>query len=737
MVVALALVFPAFAGFRGSVLLASDWPQWRGQNGSGVSSETGLPEHWGPQSPEIVWRVRIPGNARSSPILSGNRIFLTTAVPDLRTGRMFDVLALLLVGIAMLRFTWRPGAHSAPSDPVPAASSQFAGFRSLTEWTAWLLFGCVTACCLANDFEEINKAIGPFRLLPVLALLLAGTTAPSSLVDSAYARGRWLIPGVFPALFASTALIMYVAGAPSRYVHFAVGLGLIQPLVWRLDSDRQKLGGPLQFENYFLKYSTFVLLTIAGVASLNPNRFWSDSVDANIWTRATVILLVGLTFAIGWFQANSYFRCIGSATLLFSAYLLFHYTPLTSTVLTIPVHAHFDVDYAAWKRGLAVAPGIVGAVWHATIFLFSRRTTDLASRRNPWFAGALAGLAIVLFVRATMASPAKRMAFTVMALDAESGNVLWDTVVSRGPLGRIEDHRASGASPTPCTDGSSVFAHFGGVTARLDYKGHVRWKQTDSQHAASVVYGAASSPILVDDRLIVVQDREHLEQARKSYVAAYQKSSGQILWRVEPADARNSYGTPLALLGGQPTLVTITSQALLSYDLRNGNRLWSLPVPVEEIVTSMVLDGNRLYISGGSFTAATVALQLRVGSNAVAPEVLWSTNRGGHACASPVYYHDKLFTLSEDGIASCYDGATGARHWRRRLATGEYCASLTGADGKIYATSEEGVTTVFEAGTKFNILGQNDLGEPAYSSPAIGRGSIFLRTDNALYCIRK
>lgn len=144
----------------------------------------------------------------------------------------------------------------------------------------------------------------------------------------------------------------------------------------------------------------------------------------------------------------------------------------------------------------------------------------------------------------------------------------------------------------------------------------------------------------------------------------------------------------------------------------------------------MVLDRDRLYISGGSSTALTMALHLSEDSNAIAPAVLWSTSRSAYACASPVYYHNHLFTLSQNGIASCHDGATGNLHWRRRL-------SLTAADGKIYAINQEGMTTVFEAGTRFNILGQNDLGEPTYSSPAIGRGSIILRTEKALYCIRR
>jgi hypothetical protein len=192
-----------------------------------------------------------------------------------------------------------------------------------------------------------------------------------------------------------------------------------------------------------------------------------------------------------------------------AVYLLFHYTPLTGTVKEIPVHNHSEVPYTWWKRGLAVIPGIVGAFWHTAMFILSRRIGHLISRQNFWLVGTLAGLAIVVFVRATLAFPTNaRMAFIAMAVDAERGNIAWETVVSRGAVGGIEDSRAAGASPTPCTDGTLVFVHFGSVTACLDFKGQMLWRHIDSQYPSSVVYGAASSPVLVNDRLIVIQDRE-------------------------------------------------------------------------------------------------------------------------------------------------------------------------------------------------------------------------------------
>ena len=52
-------------------LVAADWPQWRGPLGTGVSSETGLPEKWNAQS--VAWRVKLRGVGVSSPVVAGDR----------------------------------------------------------------------------------------------------------------------------------------------------------------------------------------------------------------------------------------------------------------------------------------------------------------------------------------------------------------------------------------------------------------------------------------------------------------------------------------------------------------------------------------------------------------------------------------------------------------------------------------------------------------------------------------
>ena len=63
------------AFFRSSVS-AEDWTRFRGLNGKGVSESTSLPTSWS-DSENIAWKIELPGAGSSSPVVSGDRIFVT------------------------------------------------------------------------------------------------------------------------------------------------------------------------------------------------------------------------------------------------------------------------------------------------------------------------------------------------------------------------------------------------------------------------------------------------------------------------------------------------------------------------------------------------------------------------------------------------------------------------------------------------------------------------------------
>jgi outer membrane protein assembly factor BamB len=75
-----SVVFAALL-ITASYAAASDWPQFRGPNGDGVSVEKGVATAWGAEK-NIAWQVKIPGHGWSSPIISADKVFVTSAVQE-------------------------------------------------------------------------------------------------------------------------------------------------------------------------------------------------------------------------------------------------------------------------------------------------------------------------------------------------------------------------------------------------------------------------------------------------------------------------------------------------------------------------------------------------------------------------------------------------------------------------------------------------------------------------------
>jgi outer membrane protein assembly factor BamB len=76
-IAALALLLAGFIGLT----QAGDWPQFRGPAGSGVTDESQVPAEWA-KDKNVRWKVAIPGVAWSSPVVWGERVFVTTAITD-------------------------------------------------------------------------------------------------------------------------------------------------------------------------------------------------------------------------------------------------------------------------------------------------------------------------------------------------------------------------------------------------------------------------------------------------------------------------------------------------------------------------------------------------------------------------------------------------------------------------------------------------------------------------------
>src|SRR5215207_2724240 len=61
------------------VIHAADWPQWRGPGATGIAPDTSLPTKWS-ATENIAWKALIAGAGVSTPIVSGDRVFVTSQI---------------------------------------------------------------------------------------------------------------------------------------------------------------------------------------------------------------------------------------------------------------------------------------------------------------------------------------------------------------------------------------------------------------------------------------------------------------------------------------------------------------------------------------------------------------------------------------------------------------------------------------------------------------------------------
>ncbi len=101
---------------------------------------------------------------------------------------------------------------------------------------------------------------------------------------------------------------------------------------------------------------------------------------------------------------------------------------------------------------------------------------------------------------------------------------------------------------------------------------------------------------------------------------------------------------------------------------------------------------------------------------------------------SPVVVDGYLLVANDDGIAHCYEAATGEHLWKTRLGR-HYSTSLVTARGLVYFTDDDGVTKLIRPGKALDIVEENTLDESCFASPAISQGQLFIRSEHHLFCI--
>lgn len=332
--------------------------------------------------------------------------------------------------------------------------------------------------------------------------------------------------------------------------------------------------------------------------------------------------------------------------------------------------------------------------------------------------------------------------FVVLALERDTGRVAWERVVWSGTPKFSRHPKSSFAASTPATDGRHLIVNFGteGLYA-LDLEGKELWKRElgdmdpGPYNMTGVQWGYASSPVLHEGKVFVQCDA-----LSQGFLAAFDAATGAELWRVKREDL-STWSTPTVdVREGRAQVICNGFKHIGGYDLASGKELWKLvgggdaPVPAPVVVGDMVLITNAHGRLSPIYAISALAEGL------IAPEheaMLWCNLNGGNYMQTPLVYGEELYLQRDNGVLACVDLATGEARYRERVGDGStgFTASMVAGDGKLYATSEEGAVHVLLAGTDFEILARNELGETCMATPAVSDGVLYWRTRGHLVAI--
>jgi len=329
----------------------------------------------------------------------------------------------------------------------------------------------------------------------------------------------------------------------------------------------------------------------------------------------------------------------------------------------------------------------------------------------------------------TTAVTGNRTSLRVLAYAVETGRLAVDVeVFNVGDTTLLKD-KNSHASPTPIVQGGRVYAHFGTLgTAALTTSGDILWR---TQLPYQPEYGNGGSPLLYGDLLIV-----NCDGSDQAYVVALDTRTGAVRWKTpRRTPSGSAYTTPLLVrVNSRDEVISVGANSATAYDPITGTEIWRVNHYGSSTVPSPVYGHGLVYLASGFQTVTLLAVRADGTGDVTATHVAWRMGRSAPLTPSPLLVGDELYIVTDAGIATCLDAATGRRHWQQRLK-GEYSASPVYADGRIYFLSEDGVTTVVTPGTQFRTLATNALDGTTLASLAVSNGSLFIRTASHLYRI--
>lgn len=337
-----------------------------------------------------------------------------------------------------------------------------------------------------------------------------------------------------------------------------------------------------------------------------------------------------------------------------------------------------------------------------------------------------------------------------ICLDRSTGSILWERTAPHDTLEEI--HQIGSHAQSSCaTDGERVVSFFGSSGLFCyDINGEELWHRRMGPF--NNTFGAGSSPIIVGDRVLLVQDHD-----TDSFLLAANKSTGETIWQADRSEFPRSYSSPVILtVDGRRQIVIAGTLRVVGYDFESGREVWTVRGLSRSVcMTPVVGEDGTLFVAGwsrGGDPGARITVEpfetviaardknangliedaeLEKGGDIQQRFEQVDRDKSGTITRDEYEYYRMLFDTARNAVLAIRPGGTGDVTTQNVIWESDkfvpFCSSPLACNGLVFTIKDGGIATSYDAKSGALLKTKRIAGNGNYyASPVAADGRVYL-----------
>jgi outer membrane protein assembly factor BamB len=326
---------------------------------------------------------------------------------------------------------------------------------------------------------------------------------------------------------------------------------------------------------------------------------------------------------------------------------------------------------------------------------------------------------------------------TVLRLEAATGKVDWRSAYAAPyKMHPAATGHGKGPKATPALSGNLLvtFGISGILTCWDTRTGKEIWEHDLSERfkQTSPLYGAAASPLIAEQRVIVPVGGHD-----KGAVIAFDLANGAIAWSNDLDGP--GYSSPiLTELDGRKQIVLQTQQYVVGLAPADGKTVWKTPFKTAYDQNSITLLPYKDGLISSGYDRPLTRLKLQKKGDAYEVEEAWSRKEHALYLSSPVRKGDRLFgfTHRASGRLFCLDAADGKTLWQSDGRLGDNAALLVAGEYVLALLSEGRMSVLRADADSYEPIADYSVSEsPTWAHPVVLGDRILIKDKTTLRCL--